>query len=65
MAQIDFEISGGGTVYLLHPLTHEAHDWVAEHLPADALHLRDAVAVERRYVRNVVGGVIADGLWVR
>jgi hypothetical protein len=33
MAQIDFEISGGGTVYLLQPLTGEAHDWVAKHLP--------------------------------
>jgi hypothetical protein len=65
MAQTDFEISGGGTVYLLHPLRPEAHDWVAGHLPADALHLGDAVAVEWRYVRNVIGGVIADGLRVR
>jgi hypothetical protein len=65
MAQIDFEIFGGKTVYLLHPLTPEAHDWVAEHLPADALHLGDAVAVEWRYLRNVVGGAVADGLRVR
>jgi hypothetical protein len=48
-----------------HPLTPEAHDWVAEHLPADALHLGDAVAVEWRYLRNVVGGAVADGLRVR
>jgi hypothetical protein len=65
MAQIDFEIFGGGTVYLLHPLTHEAHDLVAEHLRADILPLRDAVAVEWRYLGNVVGSVIADGLRVR
>jgi hypothetical protein len=65
MARIDFEIFGGGTVYLLHPLTPEAHDWVAEHLPADALHPGDAVAIEWRYVGNVVGGAIADGLRVR
>jgi hypothetical protein len=65
MAQIDFEIFGGGTVYLFHPLTPEAHDWLAAHLPADALRLGDAVAVERRCVVNVVGGAIADGLRVR
>jgi hypothetical protein len=42
----DFEISGGGTVYLLHPLTRAARTWVAEHLPTDAMRLGDAVAVE-------------------
>jgi hypothetical protein len=56
MARIDFEISGGGTVYLLHPLTREAHEWVAEYLPADALRLGDAVAVGWRDVGSVVGG---------
>lgn len=65
MARIDSEISGGGAVYLLHPLTHEAHDWVVEHLPADALHLGAAVAIEWRYIGQVVGGAIADGLRVR
>jgi hypothetical protein len=65
MAQIDFEISGGGTVYLLHPLTHEADEWIAKHLPADALRLGDAVAVEWRHVENVIRGVVADGLRVR
>ena len=58
--RIDFEISGGGTVYLLHP-----HSWIAEHLPADAMRLGDAVAVEWRYIGDVVGGAIADGLRVR
>ena len=65
MADIDFEISGGGTVYLLHPLTPEGHDWVSEHLPADALRLGDAVPIEWRYIGDVVGGAIADGLRVR
>ena len=36
MTRIDFEVSGGGTVYLLHPLTRAARTWVAENLPADA-----------------------------
>ena len=65
MARIDFEISGGGTVFLLHPLTHAAHTWTAEHLPTDALRRGDAVAVEWRYIGDVVGGAIADGLQVQ
>jgi hypothetical protein len=65
MARVDFEISGGGTVYLLHPLTRAAHSWIAEHLPADAMRLGDAVAVEWRYIGEAVGGAIADGLRVR
>ena len=65
MARIDFGISGGETVYLLHPLTRAAHAWIAEHLPADALRLCGAVAVEGRDIGDVVGGVMADGLAVR
>jgi hypothetical protein len=61
MAHIDFEISGGGTVYLLHPLTDKAHEWVAEYLPADSFRLGEAVAVEWRYIGHIVGAAIADG----
>lgn len=63
--RIDFEVSGGGTVYLLHPLTRAAHAWVEEHLPTDAMRLGDAVVVEHRYIRDIVGGVVRDGLAVR
>jgi hypothetical protein len=65
MSRIDFEISGGGTIYLLHPLTRAAHTWIAEHLPVDALRFGDAVAIEWRYIGAVVGGAIADGLRVQ
>ena len=65
MARIDFEISGGGTVYLLHPLTRAAHAWIADHLPADAMRLGDAVAVEWRYIGDIVGGAIGGRLRVR
>ena len=65
MVCIDFEISGGETVYLLRPLTRDAHAGIAEHLPADAPRLGAAVAVERRYIGDIVGGAIADGLRVR
>ena len=63
--RLDVAISGGGTVYLLQPLMHAAHAWIAEHLPTDALRLGDAVAVEWRYIGDVVGGAIDDGLVAR
>ena len=65
MARIDFEISGGGTVYLLHPLTRTAQAWIAEHLPADALRLGDSVAIEWRYIGEIASGAIDDGLVAR
>jgi hypothetical protein len=65
MARIDFEIAGSGTVYLLHPLTRAAHTWIAEHLPANAMRLGAAVVIEWRYIGDIVGGTIGDGLQVR
>ena len=61
----DFEISGGGTVYLLHPRTRAARTWVEEHLLADATWLGGAVVVEHRYMGDIVGGAIGDALVVR
>ena len=63
--RIDFEISGGGTVYLLHPRTRAARTWVAEHLPTDATWWCGAVVVEHRYIGPIIGGAIGDGLVVR
>jgi len=65
MTRIDFAISGGGTVYLLHPLTRAARTWLAEHLPVDAMRLGNAVAVDWRSICAIVGGAIGAGLVVR
>ncbi len=65
MARTDFELSGGGTVYLLRPLARAARVWVEEHLPADATWFGGAVVVEHRYIGPIIGGAIADGLVVR
>jgi hypothetical protein len=61
----DFELSGHGTVYLLHPLTPAALDWVDEHLPEDATWWCGSAVVEHRYIGPIVGGAIGDGLVVR
>jgi len=63
--RIDFELSGHGSVYLLHPLTRAAHAWVNDHLPADATWFGGAVVVEHRYIGPIIGGAIGDGMVVR
>ncbi len=50
--RIDFELSGGATVYLFRPLTRAAHAWVEDHLPADATWWCGA-----RLLKEVVGKV--------
>lgn len=60
----DFRVSGGGTVYLLLPVTAAAKAWVAEHIPDDAQYLGYAVAIEHRYVMDIIQGIREDGLTV-
>ncbi len=61
----DFEVTGQGTIYLLHPKTAAAYEWIDEHIPADAQRLGNAVGVEHRYIGGVVDGIRNDGLEVR
>jgi predicted thioesterase len=64
----DFLVTGEGpftTVYLLYTLTNAAYEWVAEHLPEDATRLGNAIAVEHRYIGDIVDGARNDGLSVR
>jgi hypothetical protein len=63
----DFSIEGEGrfcSVYLLRPLTPAAFDWIEEHIPEDAQRLGNAIAVEHRFVADVVAGIQSDGLAV-
>lgn len=64
MTTYDFEVTGQGTVYLLQPKTVAAYEWIDEHIPIDAQRLGDAVAVEHRYLGEVVSGICEDGLEV-
>ena len=60
----DFEVQNEGTIYLLRPLTPAARAWVAGYIPDDAQYFGDAVVVEHRYIRDIVAGIVADGLTV-
>ena len=60
----DFTVSGGGTVFLFHPLTEKAKAWLRAHCPADNEHyyIRCALAVEHRYIENLIQLAVRDGL---
>jgi hypothetical protein len=60
----DFRVTGGGSVFLLHPVSKAAKAWASEHLPEDAQRFGNAVVVEHRYISDVVHGAMADGLTV-
>jgi hypothetical protein len=67
-SEADFSIEGEGrfcAVYLLRPLTPAGFDWVEEHIPEDAQRLGNAVAVEHRYISDIVAGIQDDGLAVQ
>ena len=68
MARVDLQIWRRNRlpVYLPHPLTREAHLWIAEHLPADTnARLGETVAIEWRYIGEIASGAIDDGLVAR
>ncbi len=62
--QTDVAISGSGTIYLFHLLTETACDWMDWHVSEDRQMLGAALAVEHRYVADIVQGMRADGLSV-
>jgi hypothetical protein len=61
----DLLVHGGGTVYLLRPVSPTGAAWVDEHIPEDATWFGGAVVVEHRYIRDIVVGAVTDGLRVR
>ncbi len=61
----DIIVTNHGSLFMLHAHTRRAHAWLNEHLSEDAQWLGDAVAVEPRYVQDIVAGAQRDGLVVR
>jgi hypothetical protein len=60
----DFVVSGGGSVYLVHPLTDEARNHLQRVVGEEAQFLGNAVAVEHRYVGDFVAALSEDGFTV-
>jgi len=49
------------TVYLITPLSPECGDWLKENVSDDAMYLGTSLAVEHRYVENLVLGLQDQG----
>jgi hypothetical protein len=59
----DFRLDNHGTISVLFPVTAAAHEWVEENLPADRMHWgAGGTVIEHRYVRDIVNGIVNDGL---
>ena len=62
----DFYLADHGSITILNAVTPEAAQWVDDHLPDDALFWGPGgTVVEPRYVRDILQGIISDGLVVR
>ena len=60
----DFVVSGGGSVYLVHPLTDDARSHLLRVVGEEAQFLGNAVAVEHRYIADFVAALAEDGFTV-
>lgn len=60
----DFELSDHGTIFLLTPLSHAAHEWIDEKIAEGYQSFGLSVVVEHRYIRDIVAGICRDRLVV-
>lgn len=60
----DFTFNDHGSVAILTPLTEAAQDWVAAHIPDDALTFGRGIVIEPRYWPDIIWGINDDGLTV-
>jgi hypothetical protein len=58
----DIHYTNHGSIITMQPLTEAARDWMAEHLPEDAMGFGDSIAIEPRYFGEIAYGAQEDGL---
>lgn len=63
---MDIRVENEGTITLLHPQTPAGTEWVEENIGQDNGFQPQwpTVVVEHRYVRDIIDGMIRDGLEV-
>jgi hypothetical protein len=61
----DISVTGEGSIFLLDWLTKAGKNWIAENIPSDAQRFGDSIVVEHRYIKDIIYGMVADGLVVR
>jgi hypothetical protein len=62
---VDFMVSDEGTVWLFTPLTPAALQFLSKQVQQDAQYFGDSLAVEHRYVSDLIVGLRQHGLTVR
>lgn len=60
----DVTVQNSGSIVLLHLNTKAAKDWVFNNVSDEALFFGGALAVEARYVGEILDGMTEDGLVV-
>lgn len=62
--QPDLLFTNHGSVVTLQPLTDTGKEWVKDNIPLEDWQSSERIAVEPRYVANIVEGAQGDGLEV-
>lgn len=58
----DFIVETHGSIYLMRPMNDGAEQWLKEHVDAEPyMYFGKALAVERRYISEIVRGAIEAG----
>lgn len=64
-AMTDVEVSGGGTLYRLQPLTERAKEWIEENVSKEGFQPEwPTLYVEHRYIGDLVEAIRAEGMKV-
>ncbi len=64
-AQADFEVSGGGTLFLVTPLNADAREHLESNVGDEAQWFAGGLACEHRYIMPLVENLRAEGYVVR
>jgi hypothetical protein len=60
--RIDFIVRDEGTIWLFTPLTPAAFEFLADHIQSDAHYFGQSLAVEHRFVYDLLIGLREHGL---
>jgi hypothetical protein len=61
-ADVLVQYQPGDTVGLVAPVSPASKSWIEEHVQPDAPRMGHALVVEHRYVRDLLTGMVGDGL---
>jgi hypothetical protein len=62
MKSIDALVSGHGSIYLVRPVSEAAETWIDDNVQDDAQWFGHSLAVEHRYILDLIDGMQASGL---